>query len=908
MFRGWKSVLCPALLAVTVLAAAPAVAQSPQRPQVLLDTTYARPTGRTWPVGAGGDLQAALNAAQPGDVIVLQAGATYTGHFTLPYKSGAGWIYIESSALASLPTAGTRVDPGQASLMPKLVSPDALPTITTAAAAHHFRFVGVEITTAWASTGATNYVVVYLEAPGGNTALGQVPTDLVFDRTYIHGTPTGNVRRALVLNSARTAVVDSYLADCHELGADSQALSSWNGPGPFKIVNNYLEGAGENLLFGGADPQIANLVPADIEIRQNHIVKPLSWKVGHPSYAGLHWVVKNLLELKNAQRVLIDGNLLENNWADAQNGFAVLFTPRNQDGTAPWSAVRDVTFTNNIVRHTGNGLNMLGWDDIQASQQLQRVLIQNNLFTDVSTAWGGDGRLFQVLNNTAAVTIAHNTGLQTGNLITASYTTASIANTGFAFTNNIAPHNLYGVFGDYGIGLDLAAITVYFPGAPFQGNVVVGGNAATFPPGNFFPASLAGVGFTDLAGGNYALAAGGPYVRAGTDGKDVGVDFVALNAAMSSGGGPPPPPPPTLTVSMTAPASGATVATTVTASASATGAIGVQFKLDGANLGAEVTGTSYALAWDTTTALNGTHTLTAVARNAAGSTATSAPVSVTVVNTTPVGGAQNITWMSPANVTVTGNSLKKTGGCDGCNDAGAVSLQQIASGDGYAEFTATDATTLRLAGLTHAFTVSNPSTIDFGIRLQTGIAEVREAGVFRTDTPFVAGDVFRIAVQSGVVRYSKNGALLYTSAVAPTYPLFFAAALSNLNATIGNAVLAVGSASPPVTFTDGTAPTWTISTKTVVVKTVHVTELRSAINAARARFGLAAFNWTDPTLTRGVTVVRSFHFVELRTALTQAYQAAARTAPVFTDPTLVRSVTIVKTIQLNELRTAVLAL
>jgi hypothetical protein len=681
-------------------------------------------------------------------------------------------------------------------------------------------------------------VVVYLEAPGGNTALGQVPTDLVFDRTYIHGTPTGNVRRALVLNSARTAVVDSYLADCHELGADSQALSSWNGPGPFKIVNNYLEGAGENLLFGGADPQIANLVPADIEIRQNHIVKPLSWKVGHPSYAGLHWVVKNLLELKNAQRVLIDGNLLENNWADAQNGFAVLFTPRNQDGTAPWSAVRDVTFTNNIVRHTGNGLNMLGWDDIQASQQLQRVLIQNNLFTDVSTAWGGDGRLFQVLNNTAAVTIAHNTGLQTGNLITASYTTASIANTGFAFTNNIAPHNLYGVFGDYGIGLDLAAITVYFPGAPFQGNVVVGGNAATFPPGNFFPASLAGVGFTDLAGGNYALAAGGPYVRAGTDGKDVGVDFVALNAAMSSGGGTPPPPPPPLPspppppppaadttpprVSLTAPLAGASVAGAVTVTANASDNVrvaGVQFKLDGANLGAEVTAAPYTVPWSAGTAANGAHTLTAVARDAAGNTAVSVAVGVTVANTTssPPGGTggipapQTATWTSFVNVTATGDSLKKTSGCDGCYNAGGASQQKLASGDGYAEFTASETTLLRVAGLTHAFTVSSPRSIDFGIRLQSGIAEVRENGVYRTDTRAVAGDVFRIAVQSGVVRYSKNGVVFYTSALKPTYPLFFAVALANLNAAVSNVIVAGGSTAvvpgtPPAPIGGGTAP------------------------------------------------------------------------------------------------------
>src|SRR5207253_113914 len=79
------------------------------------------------------------------------------------------------------------------------------------------------------------------------------------------------------------------------------------------------------------------------------------------------------------------------------------------------------------------------------------------------------------------------------------------------------------------------------------------------------------------------------------------------------------------TVSMTAPAAGVTVAGTVTVSASASdnvGVAGVQFKLDGANLGAEVTTAPYTRSWTTTTTSNGAHTLTAVARDAAGNSTT----------------------------------------------------------------------------------------------------------------------------------------------------------------------------------------------------------------------------------------------------------------------------------------------
>ncbi len=94
--------------------ASPASAALPELPRVFLDTTYSPPTGNTITVNAGGNLQTAINNAQPGDTIVLQAGATFTGTFTLPNKgTSTQWIYIRSSAYLSLPAPGNRVYPGQ---------------------------------------------------------------------------------------------------------------------------------------------------------------------------------------------------------------------------------------------------------------------------------------------------------------------------------------------------------------------------------------------------------------------------------------------------------------------------------------------------------------------------------------------------------------------------------------------------------------------------------------------------------------------------------------------------------------------------------------------------------------------------------------------------------------------------
>jgi hypothetical protein len=91
---------------------------TPELPRVWLDTTPVVPSGNTISVAAGGDFQAALDTALPGDVITLEASATFIGNYTLPTKSGAGWITIRTSApAASLPPPGTRITPAYAAAL-----------------------------------------------------------------------------------------------------------------------------------------------------------------------------------------------------------------------------------------------------------------------------------------------------------------------------------------------------------------------------------------------------------------------------------------------------------------------------------------------------------------------------------------------------------------------------------------------------------------------------------------------------------------------------------------------------------------------------------------------------------------------------------------------------------------------
>jgi Big-like domain-containing protein len=118
------------------------------------------------------------------------------------------------------------------------------------------------------------------------------------------------------------------------------------------------------------------------------------------------------------------------------------------------------------------------------------------------------------------------------------------------------------------------------------------------------------------------------------------------------------------TVYITAPGAGSAVSGSVTVSASASdnvGVAGVQFKLDGANLGPELTPAPFSMSWNTTGTANGAHTLTATARDSAGNTKTSAGVSITVANTTGGGGTFSDNFNRPDS-TVLGNGWQEVQG------------------------------------------------------------------------------------------------------------------------------------------------------------------------------------------------------------------------------------------------------
>ena len=262
-------------------------------------------------------------------------------------------------------------------------------------------------------------------------------------------------------------------------------------------------------------------------MRGNHFFKPTSWR-------GSSWTVKNLFELKNARRVLVEDNLMENVWRHGQAGYAILLTPRNLDGRAPWSTVEDVTIRRNIVRHAGGGMQIVGRDDIYPSAAARRFRIVDNLFYDIDTErWEGSGAFVLIGEGPADVAIEHNTVVQSGNILMAYGGSRGAPEhiAGVVFRDNVVRHNLYGVHGhDRSVGAD--TLDAYFPGIVFATNAIAGGDSRRYPSGNMFLAEADfEQQFVNAAAGDFRLKANSRFRGAASDGRDLGADIPALMQA-----------------------------------------------------------------------------------------------------------------------------------------------------------------------------------------------------------------------------------------------------------------------------------------------------------------------------------------------------------------------------------------
>jgi hypothetical protein len=533
--------------------------------------------GKRIPVHEGDDLQTAISNANCGDEFELQAGAVFSGAIRFPEKpcDDAHWIIIRSSASNSdLPPEGSRLTPCCACVASLPWHPDfhcatvhnvlakiefnvksGVGPLIFQRGANHYRFIGLEITRA-----PGPLVSALSIAPEAATA-----NHLIFDRVWMHGTTQDETTRALNLDGmSYVAVIDSFFSDFHCIAVtgsciDAQVLAAGGGhrpAGPFKIVNNFLEASGENILFGGGP---ATMTPADIEIRGNHFFKPIIWRPGEAGFvggaSGRPFIVKNLFELKNAQRVLLEGNLLENSWGGfSQNGYAVLLTPKNQSNQCPLCRVTDVTIRYNRITNVGAVFSIANVRSDAGGETAagERYSIHDVVADNVRGAqYGGAGLFAQLMAEGPPlrdVQIEH---------VTAFITRAafSIGNkskfANFKIDNNIISTGQYSVLSTGGGPSNCAFqpdpggfFKNCFSDSSFTHNLMIGEGG--WPSGNWSAKDTRSAGIRETAGPNempYTLCREkdngeckkvSPAVHAGTDGKDLGADLEPLNQMLAN--------------------------------------------------------------------------------------------------------------------------------------------------------------------------------------------------------------------------------------------------------------------------------------------------------------------------------------------------------------------------------------
>jgi hypothetical protein len=419
----------------------------PEPTPVPVPTPEPVPVPPSGTVTTAAELHAALRVA---GVYTLAPG-TYSGNFVM----AVGGVTLIGAALPD-----ARVTPGATAGYRLIPQAPGDPTLRITAS--RVRVIGV-----WIGQGNPSRAVVEIGSDAVADPLLQ-PDDVTLDRIEIVAGAQGGIRgisahtRAFTL--ARSRVVNFWWQ-----GADSQAFLACNGPGPYTIVDNQLQASGENVMWGGGSIRSAAMVPGAVLLKGNLLDKPLAWRRilnadGSVLQAGIPGSVKNSVEFKAVRGAVVEGNLIDGMWADAQPGAMIVLTPRNQYNDSPWTVVEDVVIRGNkSTNHfAGYWINIMGTDNNAPTQQTARITIEGN-YTDslrgIQIQRGVAGWL-RVSNNTMPKITSAVLAFEGNQVLTP-----------FTFVRNVVRAGSFGIAGQVSSGI--AGLDYYCaPGWVVQGNVI----------------------------------------------------------------------------------------------------------------------------------------------------------------------------------------------------------------------------------------------------------------------------------------------------------------------------------------------------------------------------------------------------------------------------------------------------
>lgn len=330
--------------------------------------------GRVIPVNSYAELKAALEVnLQHLDTIVPNSGQEYAGPNITPKKTPPDWKWcVRGSRSTELAAGSGPVTAERAKLLaPKLVATSTGAFFSLNDGIHGGRFVGLEFSL-HASVGAPNINLIGVgwgPGPNGEHAdQASVATGHALELCYLHGSPTQEIRRAIMANGGALALRRCLIDEIHQGGFDSQGVGGWNGPGPFLFEDTEMYASSQAFMFGGSQSQAEWANPADLTIRGRCLFgKRQSWNPNAPAFAGKTWVIKPGFELKNMTRMDARDFVVEDAWSWPALTFDCF-------ADQPWSKIVDINCENFQVRRAGGFFQ--SW---HAGGEVSRIRLHNAL-------------------------------------------------------------------------------------------------------------------------------------------------------------------------------------------------------------------------------------------------------------------------------------------------------------------------------------------------------------------------------------------------------------------------------------------------------------------------------------------------------------------------------------------------
>lgn len=576
----------------------PSDTNPPTLPWIVPNTDWSVPVGGTVrDCATSADLVTALGAAVDGDVIQLHAGTRYTlSNYQLPLH--AGWVYVvvASKMSGTFPLSssvyhangtkaqGQRATPAHSYAALGTSSPLAQielqntsgsnvnPIFCTAINGNggYWWFEGIEFMLNESLTTGSSVGLITLGSDNASnvpTSIRNVPSHFNFGHCLFHGNRTGTLtfsngpRRGIALNASMVGVRDSSVYYVQIDGFEGAGIGSWSSPGGVSLVNSFISGTAQAVLYGGALPGVPGLVPSNLTTKWCHLWKDIRWfrQQGQTAAYGC----KNHYEHKFGSVALIEDCVMEHNTADGQDGTSILFQNlENFAVTPPSYKINDITMRNikvygggPLIATSGCGVGEPGMQVTDFTEQpMSRFLLSNvvgnqiggllaesNNPSNPASQWG-----FQMGDSIRDLCIEHATveGVSEGILfvpLTGAFDADAV--TRLTLRNNIIGHGRFGSFFQSGGLTGNALLAASVQGSAINRNVFYAttsdtnqwDSAANMPTNNAIANPTSAVGFdTNYAAGSpSALAGTSSYKGYGTDGADPGADIAGI-AAMES--------------------------------------------------------------------------------------------------------------------------------------------------------------------------------------------------------------------------------------------------------------------------------------------------------------------------------------------------------------------------------------